>query len=280
MSNNNPKQNSQEKKFRGFLKLKCQIIVRTGLHIGGSKESIEIGGVDNIVIKTPFYKVGDREFQNVPYIPGSSIKGKIRALLEWVEKPSYPQNQEKPIALANNGEPCSCGKCNVCKLFGAHKAKGSSEPVRLMVEDFFPTQATLDMWERVLGNIYTELKTENVINRIKGTAEHPRHMERVIPGSVFEGIITIKIFNGDSCENTFGLLIKGFDLLMNDYLGGSGSRGYGRVDIKIVDILWKSVEDLKGEISLCKNLTESSQKEYCNKINALVLENNGMQQSK
>lgn len=254
MSNNNT---NNGKELRGFLKLKCQIIVKTGLHIGGSKESIEIGGIDNIVIKTPVFKIENKEYQDVPYIPGSSIKGKMRALLELVEKPK--NNGEKPIALSYQGEPCQCGSCRVCKLFGTHKAKSSYEPVRLRVDDFFPTKETLELWERVLDGVYTELKTENVINRIKGTAEHPRHMERVIPGSIFEGNITIRIFEGDTCEDTFGFLKKGFELLMDDYLGGSGSRGYGRVEIKILDVSWKSIKDLKEEL-LKENCSELESK--------------------
>jgi len=75
------------KALKGIIKLKCKIVVLTGLHIGGSKENVEIGGIDNIVIKIPALKLDDEIEKDVPYIPGSSIKGKMRALLEWVEKP-------------------------------------------------------------------------------------------------------------------------------------------------------------------------------------------------
>src|SRR3989338_11494456 len=47
----------------------------SGLRIGGSKDTIEIGGMDNPIIRNPLDKF--------PYIPGSSIKGKMRSLLEW-----------------------------------------------------------------------------------------------------------------------------------------------------------------------------------------------------
>ncbi|SNZ10625.1 CRISPR-associated protein Csm3 [Persephonella hydrogeniphila] len=242
---NNKNNETFDKPLKGILKLKYKIVVRTGLHIGGSKESIEIGGIDNIVIKIPVYKVEGKEYRNVPYIPGSSLKGKIRALLEWVEKPV--EENHKPIAIAKNGEPCNCGKCNVCKLFGAHKAKNPTQPIRLRIDDFYPTQDTLDMWENILEGVYTELKSENTIDRIKGTASNPRHTERVIPNSEFRGYITVKIFEGDTYENTVAILEKGIKMLEDDYLGGNGSRGYGRVGLFPVEIEWKSIENYQPE---------------------------------
>ncbi|HIP43398.1 MAG TPA: type III-A CRISPR-associated RAMP protein Csm3 [Aquifex aeolicus] len=237
---------SFDRKLKGILKVRYRIKVKTGLHIGGSKESIEIGGIDNVVVKIPRYEINGKELRNVPYIPGSSLKGKVRSLLEWVE---IPEDKGKPIALEWGGEPCQCGKCNVCKLFGVHKAKNieEPEPVRLRFEDFYPTEETINMWERVLEVGFTELKTENIINRIRGNAEHPRHMERVIPGSVFEGYITMRVFEGDGYA-LFELLDKGLRMLEDDYLGGSGSRGYGRVEIIKPDkVIWKELPEYKEQ---------------------------------
>ncbi len=242
-----------DKALKSVVKINCNIEVLTGLHIGGSKDNIEIGGIDNIVIKLHFYN-GHRD---VPYIPGSSLKGKMRALLEWVEKPM--DNSSKVIALAKNGKPCDCGKCNVCRLFGAHQSKNAVEPVRLRVDDFCPTEDTINTWTNVLEGLYTEIKTENIIDRIKGTAEHPRHTERVIPGSVFEGSISIRIYEGDTFENTVGVVLKSLEMIEDDYLGGSGSRGYGRVRFdkksfvlkkytpNLEEISFEKVEDLKGK---------------------------------
>ncbi|MBX0310894.1 MAG: type III-A CRISPR-associated RAMP protein Csm3, partial [Sulfurihydrogenibium sp.] len=142
--------------LKGIIKLECKIRVLTGLHIGGSKENVEIGGIDNIVIKIPVLKLDETIERDVPYIPGSSIKGKMRALLEWVEK---PEGLPQVIALANKGEPCNCGKCKVCKLFGAHKNAKTEEPVRLRVEDFYPTEETIKMWKRFLDGDFVEVKT-------------------------------------------------------------------------------------------------------------------------
>ena len=238
-------QTTFDKLLKGILKLKYKIKVKTGLHIGGSKESIEIGGIDNIVIKIPVYRYKlnseEKVARNIPYIPGSSLKGKLRALLEWVEKPK--NENVKPIAIAKSGDPCNCGECKICKLFGAHKAKNPKEPIRLRIDDFYPLPETIEMWEEVLEGVYTELKSENTIDRIKGTASNPRHTERVIPGSEFEGIITIRIFEGDTFEDTLEVLEKGIKMLEDDYLGGSGSRGYGRVEFENIETIWKSVKN-------------------------------------
>ena len=252
---------SFDKPLKGVLKLKVVIKAKTGLHIGGAKENVEIGGIDNIVEKLKVFIPGKEvngksRFIDVPYIPGSSLKGKLRSLLEWVEKPS---NDNKVIALSYNGSPCRCGKCRVCKLFGAYQAQGE-EPVRLRFDDFFPTEDTLKLWEDTLESGYTEIKVENMINRIKGTAENPRHTERVIAGSEFEGYITLRIFKDDNLEDFLGFLKTGFEMLEDDYLGGSGSRGYGRVEIRIKDYEYKKIQDgkyMKAEKDEVKNVVES-----------------------
>jgi len=243
--------------LKGVLKIKVSITVKTGLHIGGSKENVEIGGIDNIVEKLKVFKLDwvaedkpdqeAKEYYDVPYIPGSSLKGKLRSLLEWVEKPNTGQkNNKKVIALSYEGNPCQCGTCIVCKLFGVHQAKNIQEPVRMRIEDLYPTEDTIDLWEHVLDSGYTEMKTENMIHRIRGVAENPRHTERVIAGSVFEGWITIRLFEKDFVEpyqNYLSLLKKAFEMLEDDYLGGSGSRGYGRVKIGIKCLEYKKVEE-------------------------------------
>jgi len=221
------------KPLKGIIKLEYKIRVLTGLHIGGSKENVEIGGIDNIVIKVPVLKLDEAIERDVPYIPGSSIKGKMRALLEWVEK---PEGSMQVIALTYKGEPCHCGKCKVCKLFGAHKNAKTEEPVRLRVEDFYPTRETIDMWKRFLDGDFIEVKTENTINRITAKA-NPRHQERVIPFSEFTGFIKIRVHKEDRKE-LYDTIIRGIQLLEDDYLGGSGSRGYGKVKFIKEKILW------------------------------------------
>ncbi len=240
--------------LKGVLKLKVRIKARTGLHIGGSKEDVEIGGIDNVVEKLKVYKPDwtTEEYYDVPYIPGSSLKGKLRSLLELVNE----DGNNNIIALNYDGEPCQCGKCDICRLFGTHKAKESKEPVRIRIEDLHPTRPTIELWERVLDSGYTEIKAENTIDRISSRSTNLRHTERVIAGSEFEGWITIRLFDKDMDENNdrnkikpyqkyLCLLKKAFEMLEDDYLGGSGSRGYGRVKIKVKCFEYKGIE--KGE---------------------------------
>jgi len=259
------------KPLKGFLTLKYKIKLRTGLHIGGSKDSIEIGGIDNPVIKLKVFKLenNDNPLSDVPYIPGSSLKGKIRSLLE-LSKDKHIEKLKNIVTKEFNKEPknltdkemnefldekrknqkawkdlleeigsvCTCGECNICKLFGTG-GNNIKEPIRLRFSEFYPTKDTIDMWKTYLGEVYTEMKTENVINRITSTAQHPRHTERVIANSVFKGDITFRLFENDGI-NLINTLKTGIELLEKDYLGGSGSRGYGRVKIYLCNYEWYS----------------------------------------
>ena len=255
----------------GFLTLKYHIEVLTGLHIGGSKDSIEIGGIDNPVIKLKAFKLenNDNPLSDVPYIPGSSLKGKIRSLLELAENKHLEKLRnivakevnKKPESLTEKeiinfldrkrntpkawndligeiGTVCSCGECNICKLFGTG-GNNIKEPIRLRFSEFYPTEDTIDMWKKYLGEVYTEMKTENRINRITSVARDPRYTERVIANSVFTGDITFRLFEGDNTD-LIQTLKTGMELLEKDYLGGSGSRGYGRVKIYLCAYQWYS----------------------------------------
>lgn len=205
------------KKLKKKIFIKAQVELVTGLHIGDNKESVEIGGLDNPVVR--------RKDNNQPYIPGSSIKGKMRCLLDQV----YGINPDG--SCQNTGGIIE-------KLFGASenkKEKYESIPSRLIVRDAYLTEE----WAEKLKNSeytdmpYTEVKFENVINRVKGTAEHPRQIERVPAGAQFEFNFVINIFEGDDEEKILKLFKKGIELLQDDYLGGSGSRGYGQIKIVI-----------------------------------------------
>ncbi len=204
-------------KLEQISNIKGKIKLITGLHIGGGNEAIEIGGIDNPVIKDP--KSG------LPIIPGSSIKGKIRSLLEV-----------KNGKTSSNGGPCGCGICEICKAFGAgaNSKNNNGTITRLIFRDLFLSKDSTDL---LLNNniLPTEAKMENTINRFKGTAEHPRTSERVIAGLVFDFEIAIRIFEGDN-DSTINLLKEGLQLLQKDALGGSGSRGYGKIEFQNLEL--------------------------------------------
>lgn len=194
-------------------KIRGKIYLKTGLHIGGGTEGIEIGGIDNPVIKDP--KTG------YPYIPGSSLKGKMRSLLEL----HMDQFDDK-------GGPCNCGKCIICKTFGNTNKDSTVGITRAIFRDAFLDDESIQLLKQ-RNILATEAKMENTIDRIKGRALHPRQSERVIAGLSFNFEISVRLFkdDGEGKEIT-DLLYQGLKLLEKDALGGSGSRGYGKIEFK------------------------------------------------
>jgi CRISPR-associated protein Csm3 len=205
--------------------LEATLILETGLHIGGGDSEIHIGGIDNEVIKHPV--------SGEPYIPGSSLKGKIRSLLEW----KSGAVQEAPLGKkeydnAQNEQQAAAIK-QILQLFGI---SGDTADESFQKEightrvSFWDCPLNRDYAERLRSDNLplTEAKSENRINRIAGTAEHPRQTERVPAGARFDFKLTIKEFDGDD-KALFDTLLQGLKLLEWDSLGGNGSRGYGKV---------------------------------------------------
>ena len=192
------------------IKINTSITLVTGLHIGGNSENVEIGGID-----LPVIKLASRD--NEPYIPGSSIKGKMRCLLEQV-----------------NGVPEVGLNPKVNNLFGIIKEKNpdkKNQPSKIIVRDAILDENSKKMLLNCdsLDLPYTESKWENTIKRIEGTAEHPRQIERVPAGAVFNAEFIINVWDNDDENELIAMFEKGIRLLENDYLGGSGSRGYGQI---------------------------------------------------
>ena len=221
--------------------LEATLILETGLHIGGGDSEIHIGGIDNEVIKHPV--------SGEPYIPGSSLKGKIRSLLEW----KSGAVQEAPLGKTEydraQNEQQQAVKA-ILQLFGI---SGDTQN-----EDFQKEigHTRVSFWDCPLNKDYadrlrednlplTEAKSENRINRIAGTAEHPRQTERVPAGARFDFKLTIKEFDGDD-EALSDTLLQGLKLLEWDSLGGSGSRGYGKVKLQN---LRKNGEDISEDFA-------------------------------
>ena len=219
----------------------------TGLHIGGGAETIEIGGLDNPIIKHPL--------TGLPYVPGSSLKGKMRSLLELrldkidtqryeIEKHSgrvRRRKNGKPIENRNygavhrpRGHGCEGKACPICRIFGSSAGRGNLGPGRLIVRDAYLTGEAQGEMEKLLrqGEAITEIKYENTINRITAEA-NPRPMERVPAGVEFSFEIGYRVFDtGDGSATDRGLfqhVVDGLLMVEADALGGSGSRGYGRV---------------------------------------------------
>jgi CRISPR-associated protein Csm3 len=220
-------------KLQKIYEITGKIELLTGLHIGSGNTEMQIGGVDNLVIKHPY--------TNEPYIPGSSLKGKIRSLLEYyfglpgfsygVDRINGGITSYKLLKENNISEDVKSNAKTILKLFGL-SGSGSEVleevgPTRVAFSDCFFTDEFKGKLEKERLP-YTEIKAENRINRITGTAEHPRFTERVPAGAEFNFRITLKIYS-DEDENLLDILLKGMKLLELDYLGGCGSRGYGRI---------------------------------------------------
>jgi CRISPR-associated protein Csm3 len=208
-------------KIRDYKKITGKIECVTGLHIGGSADQIDIGGVDLPIIKHPI--------SGEPYIPGSSLKGKMRSQLE-----------KRAGKVGDRGEPCKCGhdSCLVCRVFGAHmNVRHELGPTRILVRDASLSQETRTEYMKMVeekGMSYIEKKVENIINRKTGTAEHPRSQERVPAGARFDFEIVLQIFDTDKESELIDFVKQGLKEVETTYLGGYGSRGSGQV--KFVDL--------------------------------------------
>lgn len=215
-------------KLEQIVTLQGELEVITGLHIGAGGAGMRIGGIDSPVIKHPVTEQ--------PYIPGSSIKGKMRSLLEW-QAGAVVASQGRPVSWedADHADNPAMAR-RVVQLFG------TSGDAKLDMEDALalgPTRAAF--WDCPLSPAWledidwvnqrqplSEEKSENSIDRIKGVALNPRFIERVPAGARFDFRLTLKQLSGDD-EALLALLLQGFALLELDGLGGSGSRGYGKV---------------------------------------------------
>ena len=210
--------------FLGNLIIKGKLRCETGLLIGGNQESTEIGGIDNPVIRDP---------NGYPYIPGSSLKGKMRSLVEWEEG-----------LVGKDGDVHTCKdedkakNCPVCIVFGCSSDKDLKiGPTRLIVRDAYATEETKEWWKSLdTGLLYTEWKKENTINRLTSRA-NPRDFERVPAGSEFEVEFVFGLYQLPNSEkkdyNYIPVLFKAIALLEDSYLGGSGTRGYGKVKFNL-----------------------------------------------
>lgn len=197
------------------IKITATIELLTGLHIGGSKENVEIGGID-----LPVIKLASKE--NQPYIPGSSLKGKMRCLLEQVN------------GIVKHGD-IGDDKGAIRNLFGFTEGNKNAQPSRLIVRDAMLTEESKSKLEGSdnLDMPFTENKFENTIDRVKGTAGSPRQIERVPAGAEFNAEFVINVWGDSQEEKTLLKTFKdGIALITNDYIGGSGSRGYGQIIFK------------------------------------------------
>ncbi|MDP8098774.1 type III-A CRISPR-associated RAMP protein Csm3 [Pasteurella atlantica] len=209
-------------KLEKIIEITATLRLETGLHIGAGDSEMHIGGIGNSVIKHPFTQS--------PYIPGSSLKGKIRSLLEW----RSGKVQETPLSL-NDFKDGNKDVKQILQLFGIGADSENDEKklqeIGVSRLAFWDCSLNKDWEDKIREDnlLLTEAKSENTINRITATADHPRQTERMPAGAKFDFKLTMRKFESDDGKGLLELVLKGLRLLELDSLGGSGSRGYGKV---------------------------------------------------
>jgi CRISPR-associated protein Csm3 len=228
----------------GKLILSGELHCETGLHIGAGKGSLEIGGADNPVVKDAF---------GLPYIPGSSLRGRIRSLLENALGLTTPaelvylsKRKGQEVRIHQSDRPDD----EICLLFGRNPGRmdrvageavdtRAATPARLAIYDApLDTASITAQMRENLDDEITEVKSENAIDRITSQA-NPRTLERVPAGARFHVRMVLDVL----CEEDKALaarLIEGLRLLEDDALGGGGSRGSGRVRFANLKLVWRN----------------------------------------
>lgn len=206
--------------IRGKILIQGDLTIKTGMHIGGGSDYAPIGAVDSPFIRD--------SLTQEPIIPGSSLKGKIRTLL------SRYRSKKNIVNSIDEDDDV------IKRLFGSTRPQTIS---RLQFQDLFISEETKLLFESIDTDTYMgEVKFENTINRVTSVAM-PRQIERVPAGTKFAFKLVYTIIDKDEAEEDLGILRKGLELLQLDYLGGHGTRGYGRISIDNVTIQTFFVDD-------------------------------------
>lgn len=199
--------------LKGIYVLNIKLELLSGLYIGGNDNGFDIGGADSDVIRNPL--------TNKPYIPGSSLKGKLKSLLKYHIK--EVDRTKKDIFFKDS---------NITNIFEPID-EGDIKITRAIFRDLTLTVESEIELQNILGTgCFTEIKAENKVNPISGKSDSPRFIERVPAGAIFEGEIVLNVFNGDNKETMMKNIKKSLKLLEMNYLGGNGTRGYGRVKVE------------------------------------------------
>lgn len=251
--------------------MQTKLRILTGLHIGGSDDTMQIGGIDSAVIKREIYVNEDGSINydgtgkkiTEPYIPGSSLKGKVRSLLEHsfglirAQKLKLGDKAGKPIDsnFAKSLDGILQKKANlIVTLFGESAGNGDKSNTKITRAIFRDTFLTKESRKLYLDDKIklSEEKAENTINRVSVMA-NPRFMERVPAGVEFDFEVVLRDFQEDKNLPLSKTIELGLLLLQNDALGGGGSRGNGKIEFE----KFQNIENLKLKI---KELMEEIEK--------------------
>jgi CRISPR-associated protein Csm3 len=217
----------------GRVFIKARIKALTGLHIGGSNTSMEIGGVDKTVIRNPL--------TGQPYIPGSSLRGKMRSQTEKIKGMLQNNSIGKDVKIhscQSDLEYNKNGGCPICTIFGVpadDKKVKEPLPSRLIVRDVLLSDESLKEFEKMKVKSFAEIKTEVAIDRVTSAAS-PRSLERVPAGAEFGPAEFVFGIYEQADYQRLKTVIEALQLVEDDYLGGAGSRGSGKVQFEGIEI--------------------------------------------
>lgn len=214
----------------------------TGLHIGGSPTALAIGTLDNPVIRD--------SLTGRPYIPGSSMRGKMRSLWEKMTgvRQNWPIGRDVTIHVCE--KRADYEQCPVCQIYGVPGQLEASFPTRLVVRDaFLSMESEEELRLQAKTDLpYTEVKWEAAIDRVTSAAV-PRQMERVPAGTVFDGFeVVFSVYDADD-RARFVNVLEAMQLLEDDYLGGQGSRGSGKVSFEELRLFCRRRNDYATEVA-------------------------------
>lgn len=209
---------------------RIEAVVRSvsGLRIGAQDTRLEIGTTDNTVLRNPL--------SGQPFIPGSSLKGKLRS--EWERRLGKTSHDGK--------EPCNCAgaDCFVCRLFGPHKKPNHTlGPTRVRVRDGIAVEQVDDAWVEARSPVTTYAKPENMIQRNVGVAGSPRDVEVVAAGTCWRLRIDFDVLRLDDAFQNAALgdlrgkaalqeaMLKALAFVIRTGIGAGLSKGYGELEL-------------------------------------------------
>ncbi len=244
--------------FRGKVLIRSELLALTGIRVGAASSGLDIGGVDQPVLRDPV--------TNQPYIPGSSLKGKLRSLLTKAHGLRLEQlvRRAPEVWLHWCTDEGKYRSCMVCPTFGQFPSGPGGDrfdfvtPTRLSVRDsrlgpelqvVEDGQMVRKNWKDVETDLpYSEVKVEVALDVITA-ASNPRQMERVPPGAIFESELLFTVYRSDDGtidpemeKKRLREVLAAMRMLEDDYLGSSGTRGYGKVKFQRVQVHWRPVE--------------------------------------
>lgn len=243
-----------ERQFYGKIIIELPFKLLTGAHIGNENDGFAIGGVNKVVIRDAVTRL--------PIVPGSSLKGKLRSIVEAMEGMDKKQRLEQG-KWYNRGHSGiyrheadsreEALKNAVDRTFGT-TGKGSGDtnhPARLAVSDAQVTKETAEVLSELEGDFpFTEIKSENNLDRITSAA-NPRSLERVPAGSVFVSRLSYAVEDLEHVKEDLAYIFAALNWLEDDYIGGNGSRGYGRLRFGKADKLpLDTIESLPIRVTL------------------------------